>query len=150
MGRLSGGLDSFRTAAATTATRVLRCFTLNHGGAPVAMLTKLLSLRYAYVIAVIITLINSILFLFVGVRYSFEGWSNLYRQIQGENIPNARMPLLESLDWFLVALVFLIFSLGMAKIFIGYEGRDEDLPEWLRIGNFKELKVLLWEAIMVT
>jgi uncharacterized membrane protein YqhA len=114
------------------------------------MLSKLLSLRYIYAVAVFFTLINSALFLFVGARYTLEGWSNLYRRLRGEEVANARLPLLESLDWFLVALVFLIFSLGIAKIFIGYEGRNEDLPEWLRIDSFKELKVLLWETILVT
>jgi uncharacterized membrane protein YqhA len=116
-----------------------------------AMLLKLLSLRYLYAIAVAFTLINSAVFLLVGARYSIEGWSNLYRRFfLGEDVPNARLPLLESLDWFLVALVFLIFSLGIAKIFIGYAGTNEDLPEWLRIDSFKELKVLLWETILVT
>ena len=114
------------------------------------MLLKVLSLRYVYAIAVVFTLINSAAFLLVGARYSLDGWSNLYRRFLGENVPNARLPLLESLDWFLVALVFLIFSLGIAKIFIGYGGRDEDLPEWLQIHTFKELKVLLWETILVT
>jgi len=114
------------------------------------MLTKLLRLRYLYAIAVVFTLINSIIFLLVGARHSVDGWARLYRQLLGEEVPNPRLPLLESLDWFLIALVFLIFSLGIAKIFIGYEGSPEALPEWLRIRDFKELKVLLWETILVT
>jgi uncharacterized membrane protein YqhA len=85
------------------------------------MLTKLLGLRYLYVVAVVFTLINSLV-----------------------------LPLLESLDWFLVALVFLVFSLGIAKIFIGYDGSHDALPSWLRIHDFKELKILLWESILVT
>jgi uncharacterized membrane protein YqhA len=114
------------------------------------MLQRLLGFRYVYVIAVVFTLINSVVFLLAGVRQSFEGWIGIYRHLTGEAITTPKLPLLESLDSFLVALVFLIFSLGIMKIFIGYEHSDAGLPSWLRIHDFKELKVLLWETILVT
>lgn len=114
------------------------------------MLTRLLGLRYLYVIAVVFTLINSAVFLLVGARHSIEGYAGLYRHLRGETVANPRLPLLESLDWFLIALVFLIFSLGIVKIFIGYDGPIDALPPWLRIHDFKALKVLLWESILVT
>ncbi|HYB44477.1 MAG TPA: YqhA family protein [Candidatus Methylomirabilis sp.] len=111
---------------------------------------KLLAIRYVYWIAVAFTLINSVVFLLSGIRQSLEGYLGVYRYLGGEPFGNQRLPLLESLDSFLVALVFLIFSLGIMKIFIGYRGLDESLPPWLRIHDFKELKVLLWESILVT
>jgi uncharacterized membrane protein YqhA len=59
--------------------------------------------------------------------------------------------LLEGLDLFLVSMVFLIFALGIIRIFTHYNTtEDENLPRWLRIKDFKELKVLLWETILVT
>ena len=38
------------------------------------MLTRVLLLRYAYVIAVVFTLINSVVFLISGVHQSIEGY----------------------------------------------------------------------------
>ena len=114
------------------------------------MLRNLLGVRHVYAVAVVFTLINSVVFLLVGARYSIEGYALLYRHVFVEETANPRMPILESLDWFLVALVFLIFSLGIAKIFIGYDGSPDALPGWLRIHDFKELKILLWETILVT
>jgi len=114
------------------------------------MLRGLLSVRYVYVIAVAFTLINSVVFLIAGVRRSLEGYVGLYRQGSEQQGADAKLLLLESLDSFLIALVFLIFSLGIMKIFIGYGYADEALPPWLRIKNFEELKILLWESILVT
>jgi uncharacterized membrane protein YqhA len=114
------------------------------------MLTRLLAVRWVYVIAVAFTLLNSVAFLLAGVRWSLEGYAGLYRQGGPQAVADARLALLESLDSFLVALVFLIFSLGIMKIFVGYDHSDEGLPSWLRIHDFVELKILLWESILVT
>ncbi len=59
--------------------------------------------------------------------------------------------LLKGVDMFLVAIVFFVFSMGVLIIF-----SDPDtplpirLPEWLRLKNFMQLKVILWEAILTT
>ena len=60
--------------------------------------------------------------------------------------------LLRSVDLFLVAIVFFVFSLGLFVLFFN---KDESvfparLPGWLRLKNFIQLKVLLWEAILTT
>ncbi len=56
--------------------------------------------------------------------------------------------MLESLDSFFVALVFLIFSAGIAKLFLLPEKLDDKLPSWLHFKSFSDLKVLLWETIL--
>ncbi|HEY7254930.1 MAG TPA: YqhA family protein [Methylomirabilota bacterium] len=114
------------------------------------MLTRVLLLRYAYVIAVAFTLINSVVFLISGVHQSIEGYRSILRHLGGEEIVGPRMPLLESLDSFLAALVFLIFGLGIVKIFIAHDRVIEGLPSWLQIHSFRELKILLWESILIT
>ena len=59
--------------------------------------------------------------------------------------------LLHSVDFFLVAIVFYVLGLGILLLF-----HDADvpfpvkLPEWLRIKDFLQLKVILWEAILTT
>src|SRR5262245_36358014 len=134
----------------TPAEKLAQPITMDSASTPPIMLTRLLALRYLYLIAVVFTLINSILFLLAGVRQSLAGYAGIYRHVVIKEVANAKLPLLESLDMFLVALVFLIFSLGIMKIFIGYDEVDEHLPSWLRIRDFMQLKVLLWESVLVT
>ena len=59
--------------------------------------------------------------------------------------------LLQAVDLFLIAIVFFIFSLGLLMLF---SRPDEPIPikipEWLRVKNFIQLKLILWEAILTT
>jgi len=59
--------------------------------------------------------------------------------------------LLHAVDFFLVAIVFFILALGMVVLF-AYPNTNAALmlPEWLRVKNFVELKIILWEAILTT
>ena len=60
------------------------------------------------------------------------------------------LQILKGLDLFLVSIVFMILGLGILKIFVFSHMPFTDLPDWLNIKNFKELKILLWETILVT
>jgi len=57
----------------------------------------------------------------------------------------------ESLDIFMMALFFIIFSMGIAKLFLPQSGflKGYDLP-WLRVENFSQLKYILWEVLLTT
>jgi uncharacterized membrane protein YqhA len=57
--------------------------------------------------------------------------------------------LIESLDSFIIALVFLVFSFGISRLFIFDTIKSDLLPKWLNIEGLKDLKVLLWETILV-
>ncbi len=39
---------------------------------------------------------------------------------------------------------------GLDLFLVHYDHIEDDLPSWLNIVNFKELKILLWETIIVT
>ncbi len=59
--------------------------------------------------------------------------------------------LLRAIDMFLIAIVFFVFSIGVLALFHDPETPlPVKLPEWLRIKNFVQLKVILWEAILTT
>ena len=113
------------------------------------MINKILRFRYVFLIAVVFTLLNSIFFLCAGVIESVHGYKLfLEHGLNGEERPGVF--LLQGLDLFLVSMVFLIFGLGILSIFINYHKVDENLPDWLKIENFKGLKILLWETVLVT
>ena len=111
---------------------------------------NLLKIRYIFLIAVIFTLLNSTFFLISGVIESIHGFEIFFRKlVSGEKILIG-IYFMEALDRFLVAFVFMIFGLGIWKLFFVKNTNTQNLPKWLQIESFKDLKVLLWETIMVT
>ena len=89
--------------------------------------------------------------MFLAAKRSIHAYGTVFFNIEGEKPPGVEI--LESIDLFLIGLVFLIFSLGLVKIFLGRLAGDEDennTPRWLRIKNFMELKILLWQTILVS
>lgn len=59
--------------------------------------------------------------------------------------------LLSVIDLFLIAVVFFVLALGISLLFSDPDkGFPLNLPEWLRVKNFMQLKVILWEAILTT
>ncbi|MCH4821739.1 YqhA family protein [Gramella lutea] len=115
------------------------------------MLKHFLKLRYLVVIIVFFTFINSLILIFLAAKRSFHGYGIVFFGYESEK--PAPVEILESIDLFLIGLVFLIFSMGLTKLFLGKlieNGNDEDLPKWLRIKNFLELKMLLWQTILVS
>ena len=111
------------------------------------MIQKFLRLRYVFMVASIVTFINSIFFLYNGVKAAIHGY---IETITNQPYGRPGIHFIESLDAFMISLVFLIFSLGIMRIFTHYHTDDKLFPEWLRISSFKELKILLWETILVT
>ncbi|HOX83630.1 MAG TPA: YqhA family protein, partial [Chryseolinea sp.] len=61
------------------------------------------------------------------------------------------LEIVESLDMFLVSLVFLMVSLGLMKLFYPDFSwfKKFDLP-WLKIETFFDLKLLIWNAFLLT
>lgn len=110
---------------------------------------KLLRIRYVYVVAVLFTLLNSLFFLTSGVLESVHGFQIFFRKLRTGEPILIGVYFMESLDRFLIAFVFMIFGLGIWKLFYIKNSEDADLPAWLRIDSFKELKILLWETILV-
>jgi uncharacterized membrane protein YqhA len=59
--------------------------------------------------------------------------------------------LLHAVDAFLVAIVFFVMALGLFVLFYDRDAAlPVSLPEWLRVKNFTQLKIILWEAILTT
>lgn len=111
---------------------------------------NLLRLRYIYIIAVIFTFLNSIFFLISGVMESIHGFEIFFHKLATGEPVLIGVHFMESLDRFLISFVFMIFSLGIWKLFFVKKENNLELPQWLQIESFKDLKVLLWETIMVT
>jgi uncharacterized membrane protein YqhA len=104
-----------------------------------------------FFLAVFFLLVNSLAFLVVAMKESVEGIVAFYQN--GFSVSDAEHPgihLLEALDYFTTSLIFMIFGLGLGRLFVFETVPLEKLPGWLRINTLTELKMLLWEAILLT
>lgn len=130
------------------------------------MISKLFAnLRYATIIAVISSFIGSFLMFFVGAKKIYKAvWGYLVNledtipahispkvvaHLSAEDIAISRA--IESLDAFLIGLVFLFFAYGVYTLFI--IGRDKaverGVPEWLLPKDLGKLKEILAQTIIV-
>ena len=115
------------------------------------MFEKLLRLRYVIIIAVFFLMLNSIVFLIVGAVHCIHGYKEfLSAGFYASEESRPGLYLMEGLDAFMLALTFMVFSLGLARLFIFDKVTVDRLPSWLNIHDLKGLKVLIWETILVT
>ncbi|MGC3944317.1 MAG: YqhA family protein [Chryseolinea sp.] len=68
------------------------------------------------------------------------------------SVQYATLSLLKAVDLFLLAIVLFVFSLGLMVLFNNKteQALPPNLPSWLKVKNFIELKVILWEAVLTT
>jgi len=115
------------------------------------MLQKLLSIRYIIFIVVIVMFLNAAFFIVGGTAMSIKGYMEF---AQNGFIPNETyqpgLYVLKGLDGFMLAIIFLIFGFGIARLFLFNNASDDKMPSWLIFRDMKGLKVILWETILVT
>jgi uncharacterized membrane protein YqhA len=104
-------------------------------------------LRVAIVVVVVITFINALVFFGLGVFYSIQTYWNLLWGTAGEHRPG--LAIVESMDRFFIGFIFIIFSVGLSKLFLPGSTifQKLDLP-WLAVADFHQLKLLLWSTIL--
>jgi len=117
------------------------------------MLKRLFFTRFIVLIIVFVTLINSFAFIGYGVYKSYAGYLGIFKGAAF----TAERPFLQiftSLEYFFIAVVLIVFALGIYQLFILKPSENETakdmLPKWLRIKSFNELKYILWETIVTT
>jgi uncharacterized membrane protein YqhA len=108
------------------------------------MMHKLLKIRYIILLAVAILLLNAVFFIIGGSVLSIKGYIEFS---QNGFIPNETykpgMYIMKGLDAFMLAIIFIIFGLGIARLFLFNDYSDDQIPSWLRFHDMKGLKVLL-------
>ena len=115
------------------------------------MVGLILKLRWAAVVIALFSAFHAMAFVAIGVVRGIIGYSLI---IQGPPWDGDRAPgiqLARSVDAFLLAMVFFVFSIGVLALFLSDRRNSglESVPEWMRVRNLSELKFLIWEAILV-
>ena len=115
------------------------------------MVNWLLKLRWLAVIIAFFGALHAIAFVVLGAIRGFEGYRLIFRgpPWSGEETPGIYIA--RSIDTFLLALVFLVFSIGVLELFAAHNDDRalERVPPWMRVKSLAELKFIIWEAILV-
>lgn len=107
-----------------------------------------LLLRIIILLICAVTFLNALVFVGISTYRSVHTYITL---IQGKGEERPGVDLVESLDGFLLAIVFLIFAIGFGKLFIPESKLLKNIQiSWLEPKDFSELKHVLWEAVLTT
>jgi len=115
------------------------------------MLRQIFSYRLIAIVIAFFIFINSAVFTIAGIILSIKGITLILKgELMTESKPGVYI--LESVDLFLLALVFLLFAIGIVKLFVpdAHQSIKVRNLHWLQIDTFTDLKMLLWEAVLVT
>ncbi len=98
-------------------------------------------------------MINTLGLVIIGIYHTVSSFIKLFRELFEPGVQTRPvLAMLESIDVFLISLVFLVFSVGINILFINPDNQEllERTPKWMRVKDFSELKFLLMEAIIAT
>jgi uncharacterized membrane protein YqhA len=113
------------------------------------MMRLLLQLRWLAVLIALFSALNAVAMVAVGVARAISAYGVIFEgpPWTGEHRPGTMLA--ESIDAFLVAMVFVVFSIGTTTLFLVRDERAlESVPAWMRVHDLAELKFLVWEAIL--
>jgi len=113
------------------------------------MMRLLLQLRWLAVAIALFSALNAVAMLVVGVARALSAYLVILEgpPWTGDHRPGAMLA--ESIDAFLIAMVFVVFSIGTTTLFlVRNEQALEAIPAWMRVHDLAELKFLVWEAIL--
>lgn len=117
------------------------------------MFERLLKIRYLTVVVVLLAVLHAVAFLVMGALIAARAYTHvLHDPASLDREARPGLELLHSLDFLLVAMVFIILALGIARLFLldPKAAKTIEMPIWLQIDSITDLKVLLWETILTT
>jgi len=100
-----------------------------------------------------LALIISMLLMLCGILATVLGAKKIINAIlifAGFHEGKPGVDLIESIDTFLFSLVIFILAGGIFKLFVGDENTFKDSIVFSKITNFMDLKILLWETLLLT
>ena len=115
------------------------------------MFRILIRIRYLATVVVVLLAVHALGLLTVGAIRTYEAYHMLWQgpSWQGEDRPGIHIA--ESIDALLFALLLIVLASGTAGLFLTGPGKgvDSQLPDWMRVKNLTELKLLLWEGSLM-
>jgi uncharacterized membrane protein YqhA len=113
------------------------------------MMRLLLQLRWLAVAIALLSALNAVAMVVVGAVRAISAYAVIFEGPPWDAEHRPGLMLAESIDAFLIAMVFVVFSIGTATLFLVRDERAlEAVPAWMRVHDLAELKFLVWEAIL--
>jgi len=116
------------------------------------MLGVLLKLRWLAGLIAVFCGLHAVAFVALGIVRAVAGYRVIFAgpPWDPEHLPGVEIA--RSLDVFLIALVFIVFAIGIVELFVVPSDHPglEKVPGWMRVRSLTELKFVLWEALLVT
>jgi|26BtaG_2_1085354.scaffolds.fasta_scaffold00001_389 uncharacterized membrane protein YqhA len=107
-----------------------------------------LLLRITILIICVFTFLNALVFVGMAVHRSIHAYVLVF---SGRIDERPGIDLAEALDGFLLAMVFIIFAIGIGKLFVPESKLLKNIQlSWLNPKSFSDLKAILWEAVLTT
>ena len=122
------------------------------------MLKVFIHFRFFSFIAILCSLIGSLLMFVIGATKTYHAFNAvLFNIVPNETLSHlkpsdiATTYLIKSLDAFLIALVLFIFAYGVYSLFLFKEKEKNPHPalDWIKIPNISHLKNILAEVIII-
>ena len=116
------------------------------------MIGFLLRLRYVAVVVVLLFCIHSLGLIGLGAFRAYEAYRDLPTTIDSSGPDRPAIRIAQSVDALFFGLMLFVLALGTASLFLRNvrDEADPRLPSWVRAPNLSALKMLLWEAILIT
>lgn len=119
--------------------------------------SKIRPIRYLTIIAVVSSLAGALLMFIIGATKTVRAYIAYFGQPFDPENPErlkaadqATAYLIQSIDIFLIALVLMIFAVGVYKLFIREnEPTDYKIFAWIKINSVQQLKRILAELVVV-
>lgn len=105
-------------------------------------------------VPVLSSLIISCVFIGIGVYETFLGIKGVFTGlVHTDATPGVN--LFEALDIFLIGFLFLIFAIGFSQLFMPKQSKFMETieiitPDWLKVQNFTQLKLILWDTVLTS
>lgn len=103
--------------------------------------------RHVAMIAVVFSMISSLFLMLLG---AYEVCEAIYTFLVGMDADNLKVQLIKGVDVFLIALVLMIFAMGVYDLFVSDPGDTpaSHRPKWLKFKDFDQLKSVLLGVIV--
>ncbi len=120
------------------------------------MFRLLYSLRNFSLVAVVCSLLGSVLMFWMGAVKTFKAFAIYFRFLETDeafqSVGTVNLTtkfLVQSIDLFLTGLVLLVLAFGIYTLFVRQVGAEERRLSWLKIRSIGQLKNTLAELIVV-
>jgi uncharacterized membrane protein YqhA len=109
-----------------------------------------LNLRWLAVVIALCGALHSLAFVALGVIRGVQGYQLIFHGPPWSAEESPGIYIAKSIDAFLLALVFFVFSIGVLELFATQQESSglERIPAWMRVKSLSDLKFLIWEAIL--